>query len=1219
MPYPRARALRTDIFTFYKWFAKLAAYFVEFDLKTLRHPSANQTHTPDLASTFYIHALASLVRKDEVMLQTGQLHNGELDWSYADEVTDILAAFQTYHTNLGASLAFLVKLAELEADLIPRFPKLTENMGSICCLTWALLCESSHKCDDPASYPAQDIERAVNDIARGYQFFKSMSSTLSHVVETHVNHLSHDSASAQLTALADIYQICLSTDQVVPVDVISEHRQAYPRIADVNVPEAIAYQWRFTMYGRLVMSSQMQLRVMAANAMSNELVAYWKKFGESPADDIDTFKAAFLEYVADFLLRTGLVAYILGPTCHPEITADSGNIIGFLVVSRTYTKEHTDLLWQTVTSSQDPRVSDALLRMVTRITNLFPYPDLIYLCEKFNSVAAEAFGPGVRDFVDHVLRCLMVKFPYVSPVLDTTPYRLCVRLIRQSSVFGRQSPVAHPELLNFCTLKFKEILTHGPDPDGRREIYLDCLQDIAARSPTALGSLCVISNMLRPIVSRDLQFLTAEHDFARLLVDELEAAIPAARAAGFPAVINGTHNSPRKELIMAVLMHQPAAVAKDLGPRLWDMLVGSGAACREDRDASWQILNQSLLRRSHTDNPFLLTCFAEYLPNLPSECFCLGTLEFVRECVLPLVNDTGSILLDDDDDASGRGGLEQLWRMVLTAPPHTIEEQAIHTLVNDVYMDSRSILSFPHYRARKVHLAMVDRCLKQLSSAAAKLRSFSDGASSGGGESMVVAASERQVQDQELLFVRSLAVLREFHRLHQAKAQFSAPDLRSLILDSPSNNIKGDSAELKYQSFDGDRQTDVLPLNIGRRNTAGSLLASLQEATGFDSYRIYYRGRPFAPKEGEICKSLEDLKIHNGIILVKRESDAAPTPTRVRPGASAVEIEILRHFEELWDYLGMEERLAQEIYSFLIKLPPDDNILGAIRSPDVPHAEIFPSGQPLKSLYAVHVLREHMTSQRKSQGAQSDGDQVGSEGPAAQYSAFLTRVMSLVVAAISDEEVLGQGPDPERQIDLTSALVDSFVRILSEPALPASASKFLDESVLRRLIQILSSSMSGHAMEIAEKQICLCLLGIFECCSRSRDFWVEFCKHDKVPGLVAELLLNDQRPRVRLHIAELIKMRIVATPPMTPGATVGDFREFFWPLVSSLIKPAMRQPCRSDELFNLALSMLPLLLESGASILDVQQLLADWSTLLLSYTTFEVSRTVHDAIRSGVG
>jgi ubiquitin carboxyl-terminal hydrolase 34 len=127
--------------------------------------------------------------------------------------------------------------------------------------------------------------------------------------------------------------------------------------------------------------------------------------------------------------------------------------------------------------------------------------------------------------------------------------------------------------------------------------------------------------------------------------------------------------------------------------------------------------------------------------------------------------------------------------------------------------------------------------------------------------------------------------------------------------------VEGELAELKFQSFDGNKQTEVLPLQIGKRNTAASLLASLREATGFENYRLYYRGQAFAPSDEEVCKSLEDLQIQYGLILVKREADSPPPSARIKPGSSPLEIEILRHFQEFWGYLTLDERFAQEVGS----------------------------------------------------------------------------------------------------------------------------------------------------------------------------------------------------------------------------------------------------------------------------------------------------------------
>ncbi|KAH8910198.1 hypothetical protein BR93DRAFT_464602 [Coniochaeta sp. PMI_546] len=1203
--YPRNRALRREIFQFYGSFAMLTAFFIGFDIRTIRHTlPMDQSHIPDLVSPLYIHALGTLSRREEIQFQQAQAQNLDADFSYGDEMTEVMAVFQTFHSNQGGSMAYLAKFGQMLSELISRFPKLCESLGYISCLMANLTRESSEVIKNGARYSIQEVEQCKGSIARAYQYFETMSATMSTMIDKHVNYLSQECATYQIVALTEIYQTCLATERIVPADIIQEHRKTHLPIANHSVPEAMAYHWRFTMYSRLIMSSQMQLRVMAASSMCNDLVSFWRRYnGHSDESN------AFLSYLADFLLRTGLVGYILGPTCHPEITVESSNIVGFLLVSETYTNEHTDLLWQTITSTQDPRVSEALIRMTCRITNLYPYESLIYLCQKLNTLAIEAFTPTIREFCSQILSVLRQKVVDGS-ALDISPYVLCLRLARQSSVFGSRSPVAYPDLLEFSTQHFKDLLTCGPDADGRRRIFLECLRDIGSKSATSLGSLAVMSHMFTMrSLQREMQLLASEHDFARLLIDEIEAAIPAGRAVGFPAVISGAHNAPRKDMIMVIVYSDTSSITTDLGHKLWNLLVGSGAACREDRDTGWQILNYRFTRPQGANafmNAFISTCFTDYLPTLPPECFCAGALEFVRAVVLPLVNDVNSVVLDDNE-GNGQAGIEQLWRMVLTAPSHTIEHQAIHTLVNDVYVESRSITSFPPYRARKVHLAVADRCLRQLSSSAIKLREFSDGTASGDDlEPMVIVASEQQVQEQELLFIRSLAVLRELHQLHQAKTHFTVPDLSSLILESPAE-IEGDSAELKYQAFDWDTETDVEPLQIGRQNTMGSLLASLREATGFSNYRIYFRGQQFLPQESDVSRTLEELQVENGLMLVKREPDSPASPKPLRPGASPLENEILAHFEELWAFLTMEEKLAKEIYTFLVKLPPEQNIVQAIKTVDVPYTELFPICEPFKSLYAVYALRQYLYSRREqklSTQMATDWKIVRPGGERGEYSAALSRGMSLIVAAITDEDVLSQCSSPELRISLGSALVQCFVDIIKDPSLPESASKFFDAPLLERLVTICVSPSPSSSSDNRIEHICLCLQGIFECCSRSVVFWAAFQNHQAVINLVKTSLLHDPRPSIRQHTASIIRQKATATDHLGM-ITADEFSTFFWPMVSTLIEPAMEHAPGASELFETCFAILKQLVVTKSEALQPDDIFSFLSTRLLAYTTYE--------------
>lgn len=178
---------------------------------------------------------------------------------------------------------------------------------------------------------------------------------------------------------------------------------------------------------------------------------------------------------------------------------------------------------------------------------------------------------------------------------------------------------------------------------------------------------------------------------------------------------------------------------------------------------------------------------------------------------------------------------------------------------------------------------------------------------------MVIVDGDEQTVRYERVFTRSLQLLRYFLDIYQTRPELSTPDLRAVVSRTPSE-VEGDPAQLKYQCFDGLQQTEMKPLSIGKRNTAASLLASLRQETGFQNYKAYFRGRAFHPDVRQLCKSLEDLQMHEGLILVKKtEERSSFRGRRVKLGSSALQIDILQHFDELWQYLDLKESLASEV------------------------------------------------------------------------------------------------------------------------------------------------------------------------------------------------------------------------------------------------------------------------------------------------------------------
>ncbi|KAL0931794.1 ubiquitin carboxyl-terminal hydrolase [Colletotrichum truncatum] len=1201
------RDTRHAITEFFLAYSKLASFFVEFDYLTAQAfqiAPESERRQPDFLLGRYVPPLMSFARREESRSQNGQLSDEENYWSRSSDIAEMMNLFQSE----SGSIKGLSKLTQVHLNNAPRYQHLMDVLLPIANIT-ALVLQKTIQAVRAQAIP-ENIEIAKARLAEGHVLYDMVSGALNTIIERNVTQLSNETSAAIITALSEILKYSLNGDDELATERLKAHRQRYPQLPSKFTPEAISLEWRLSMLGKLITSSQMQLRVMAASTMCHDLVTCWKKYGDNEEDSNQ-----LLTYVAEYLLRTKLVDYILGPTCHPEITLESGNIVGFLVVTRFYRNEQSDLLWQTITTTQDPRIAEALMRMTQSIANLFYKEQLLYLCEKLHSLPIDNFTSPVRNLCDAILRNLQTKFQLNGETPSISPLSLCIRLLRQSSVYSPDSHIAYPEVHHFAMTKFRDLARDGLDPEVRKEFYADCIKDIAAKSSTTLGTLWCLSMALRPAIATELRVLTTEHNLTALLVDELEHAIEQGKQAGIPMVLCEHINSPRRELISCILNHEPTTVSADLGPRLWDMLVGHGTACQEDRNAGWLIINT--IPDSALGNPFLSVCFTEYLPNLARDCLCEGALQFVRSAVLPRVNDINDIILDDEESLA-QSGVEQLWRMILDADNSTLVEAAIQTLVGEIYIDSKSILTYPHYRACQVHLGLVNRCLKQMEDAAKRLESFNDGTRSGDDEPMVIVATDEQIREQERIFTRSLAVLRHFLKAHQAKSHFSAPDLRALTPGSPSV-AEGESAELKFQSFDGNKQTDIIPLEVGRRNTAASLLASIRQATGFENYRIYYRGHPFAPNEVDVCRSLEELKIHDGLILVKRDENGIAAATRIKPGASLLEIEILGHFKQLWNYLSMQETLAREIHAFLIKLPADAQMLAAFDSPDTSYHQIFPLGHTFKSLYAIYAMKEYMDSaarQLKEATSTISDDEVAVE----LYLEALVRVRHLVVAAISDPAIIDSCPSETLKNRLTFSLMNAYMLTLREPEV--SGLSFKPKAVAiapaNRLVDILKSAVIGRRSDALVSLVASTFTAILRSISIDLNFWTAFKSLPNLEELFGTLLLEEPSDTIRSNIAKLIEERIIY--PVEPTINTRAFREFLWPVLTGLILRATKLPTQSQQVFGLAHTLLVELTIDNPKAVDIPELARQCGDLLLEHESIEILGHVgsEDTVASGL-
>lgn len=123
---------------------------------------------------------------------------------------------------------------------------------------------------------------------------------------------------------------------------------------------------------------------------------------------------------------------------------------------------------------------------------------------------------------------------------------------------------------------------------------------------------------------------------------------------------------------------------------------------------------------------------------------------------------------------------------------------------------------------------------------------------------------------------------------------------------------------------------------------------------------------------------------------------------------------------------------TRQIYTFVVKLPADESILQAFENTATSYQDIFPLGQPFKCLYAIHALREYLSTRRlKTQVLQVSSQDTDTQQKTAleQHNALL-KAMSLLVGAICDPEIVMQCPSEALQVSLSLQLVESFLQLL---------------------------------------------------------------------------------------------------------------------------------------------------------------------------------------------
>ncbi|KAF9893427.1 hypothetical protein FE257_010739 [Aspergillus nanangensis] len=1205
---------------FFLNYARLAVHMTRLDTLVLRQLVDDSEHqVPDLISRPYLVQVGYMLQISGIPLFR------VLERLHGPEAPNLVARLNDQL--VGAPFNIITRLTELTAGIllvIQREAQLSTPLISIVNVVHSLVDSWNERrkfqadeslVDSPAYlHLAQSSYTLIRPIDEKYQFHVTKKSSW----------VSSDVSESMIRLIPAVYITLCRRDPDL-LDQIAKDLEI--ELPDNVPPEeyyaVIFYGWKFAVLKKHIMDGRMELRVFGIEWMQNELVGVWKQYIQQNPNGTEHPVAQFL---LTFLRDNQILQYIVGIDSHPQLISRSANILGFLIVTGTYTDADTDIIWKTVTESPDPRTVSEVLGMLSKTFHMHAAnsPALLYICSKVLELSLDRFDPRMVEFCDQLLHQVREKHGENQPMLgephiDVIPLRLCVRLIRESAA-AEDLPVEQKALLQkFASSQLSLFMDVGLSEMDKMETYERCVQDIAEMNQFTVGSIQALNALIPNFASQEIQKLAMDFDLARLVIAEIVHTVKM-NAIDFTDSFSKNGFLSRIQLLARIIDKIPEYITDELSDVLWWKVFISKGFVQPGRRALWDVLC-GLISHSSKRNPFIERCIHNYFPKLsPTEDYFPEVLAFAKQTINYEIRFDPPPIAAEGEVVTVPG-MDRIWNFILTALPGSIETNATNFAI-EVYLDHGIIRRSPRSAIEATHIALVDRCVEQLKSAADKLKSYD----TAGDKPAATGASDAETRAEELRFSRSLLFLRQFLQGLRSRPQYSPPQG-----PPPGLPGKGTVVDIRYQAFDGGGQSKVRVLRIGDLSTASELVERLVQATGFSKFSTIYSGQKFKLLEKPEA-TVGDLKLTSGLLIIRRDPDSREVAlTGRRQSLTSVDSEVLKHFDDLYDLLSLNDRFASEIYDFLVVFPPQERVLQLVKSTDKTEQDMFPIDIPYSFLYSVNALSICLREEAL-------------EPPASD--AFVSHSIEVLVAALTRPAMSELAGSPIKLM-LATSLVEcllyallgnspcvSFARAgvltnLVKPCLGGRMPSIPNStSLVRQLINILEVARTLHPTYISEnsifKLICHSFAILTEGSTTDPDFWAVVKQETQFDQLLFSLLLDEPRQPIRKGISENIAVACSpsallkkADKSIVPGASESleslnsdqsariDILATIW---DAFLQNFPRTPDfvhQSQEFFEIAHIMFQSVSEKSPSDEILSKYLHQWSGIILSHQTEE--------------
>lgn len=1125
----------------------------------------------------------------------------------------LLRIYQTKAVNLVAqtndhilespqnAFSRLSEYTSLVLRLLPRFPQLAQSLIPTLGVASNILDSRNERRKFEADEKFVDSPVIVQAITDSYPLFRKVDIAYQDAVTKKASWVTADISEHLSRHIEIAYRTYCGFDMAFASKLIEDLSLVVPEVSNEDNAAIIVQAWKFNSLKRHIMDGRMELRVWGVEVMQGDLVNIWRQKIQHNPEGIDY---QLVQYLLNFLRDIRIIDYLVGVGSHPQLISRSGNIVGFFIVTGTYTNSDTDTIWKAVTDSQDQRTIGEVLTMLGRTVAMHPSSsnELLYLSSKLLDLPINRFDQRMIEFCDLLFRTMRDKFeerqvggPLDGAHLDSTPLRICVRLIRESNSWPDISDEQKVTLQRFAGNQLQQLLNLGMSEQDKRDAYERCIQDIGEKNEFASGSIQAL-NALIPTTfdSQEIRVLATDCELTALVIMEFEQFWGG--ISEFADRFSQNALLSRVHFLGRIIDKVPDTITPELGDILWTKIFMTGNI-EPARSALWDMLCR-VTKLCMAQNPFIERCLHHYLPSLSPENYSAEIISFAEHAVHYEIRFSPPPVAAENEIIT-LPGMERIWHFILTAPPNTIEARATNFAI-EVYLDHPLIRRAPVSASEATHISLVDRCVEQIKSAALRLKS-SDGTGDPGDDAMVTMASENEVLSAGLQLSRSLLFLQQLLQGLRSRPQYSPP--QSYAPELPERLGRGEPIDISYQSFNESNQSKIRSLRIGSLCTAAELVDRLTRVTGFNKFSVIYAGQKINLLENPDT-TVQDLNI-KALLIIRRIPDGIDTVTAGRrQSLTLVDSEILKHFDDLYDLLDLGDKYAHEIYDFLIVFPPQERARELVRAEDNTEDDLFPMEKPYKLLYSVKALSTCLREEL-----------LESEN----HSTFIAHSVQILVGALIR---------PEMSLSSNDGMKLVFARHLLECLLLCLSVKTTEsyvlpspEALVKELCFFIKAAQKATPNGLSEldiqKLICHSISVLIDASVCNRDFWVVTKEHANFDELIFSLLLGEKRNPIRRQVAE--KIRAVCGPralqkksaDMETGkmedesteSTVADIIAVVWNAFLHNMQNTVRFAEHSEEYFSAALSVFRSVAERSPHDVLFTQYVSQWSEIMLSHET----------------